>query len=46
MRIVTYGLEERVEKSENMMIGRLNDSDASVLSWIGVEWGERSALRW
>ena len=45
MRIVTYGLMERVENSENMIIQSLNGSDASVWSRIRAAWVERLAIR-
>ena len=45
MQIVTYGLLERVENSENMIILSLNGSDASVWSRIRATWVERLALR-
>ena len=45
MRIVTYGLLERVENSENMRIQTLNGSDASVWSRIRAAWVERLAIR-
>ena len=45
MRIVTYGLHERVENSENIMVGSLKGSDASVSSRVRAGRGEFLAIR-
>ena len=45
MRIMTYGLLERVENSENMIILSSNDSDASVWSRIRAAWIGHLAIR-